>query len=404
MSTEVYGTDAGGNLVVRRVLLRVATGPNAGDTLPLQQGTVLIGTGPGADLRLTDGRVSRSHVELAMTRRGIGVKDLGSTNGTFVGTTQISAVVIQPPAAIRLGETRIDIIPDDLPAPAVNDERDGFGAMVGASRAMRSLFGLMARVAPTDVSVLIEGEPGVGKSAAAAAIHGASPRARADLVVVDFAASNDAASVERAVAEAARGTLLLERVDLLHRDTALALLASLDRAERDGRDVRTLSTSATDTRALLERGALPRELFFHLAGVRVVIPPLRERPEDVSVIVRAIAAGVHQAGDVALSAAETLRLRAHELPGNVRELRSLVEEAILVSRTPDDAHPGYIAPAAPTEASSFKDAKDRVLAAFEREYLRNLLERHDDNLSAAAREAGVVRHHLLALAKKHGLR
>jgi DNA-binding NtrC family response regulator len=223
--------------------------------------------------------------------------------------------------------------------------------------------------------------------------------------VVDFASLVDVAALEATVARAAGNTLLLERIDLLHRDAALALLASLDAAERDGRDVRPISTSVTDVRSLLERGALPRELYFHLAGVRVVIPPLRDRPEDVSTIVRAIAAGVHQAGDVAFSAAETMRLRAHELPGNVRQLRSLVEEAILMSRTPDDAHPGYVAPAAPDPPeSSFKDAKERVLAAFEREYIRRLLERHDDNLSSAAREAGIVRHHLLALAKKHGLR
>ncbi len=404
MGTEVYGTDAGGNLVLKRVQIRVASGPDAGATQSLAQGTLLIGTGAGADLRLTDGRVSRAHVELAMTRRGIGVRDLGSTNGTYAGTTQISAAVLQPPAVIRMGETRIEILPDDLPAPAVSEEREAFGAMVGTSRAMRSLFGLMSRVAPTDVSVLIEGEPGVGKTAAAAAIHAASPRSDTEVVVLDFAASPDPIAIDRAVQTASGGTLLLERIDLLHRDAALALLAALDAAERDGRDVRTLSTSGTDTRMLLERGALPRELFFHLAGVRIVIPPLRERPEDVSAIVRAIAAGVHQAGDVALSAAETLRLRAHELPGNVRELRSLVEGAILTSRMPDDGEPRYIAPAAPTEAASFKDAKDRVMAAFEREYLRNLLERHDDNLSAAAREAGIVRHHLLALAKKYGLR
>jgi DNA-binding NtrC family response regulator len=407
--TEVYGTDAGGTLVVRRVRVRVSEGPDRGAEVLLDKGTRVIGSGPAADLRLNDRRVSRAHVELALTHGGVRVKDLGSTNGTFVGTSRIESLVLQPPATVKVGQSRIELVPDDLPARDLPSDRDRFGGLVGESEAMRRIFGILERVAASDVPVLLEGEPGVGKTEAAIAIHRASARASGPLEILDLArAGGDPSAIERAFADAEGGTIVLERLDHLHGEASRVLLPLLDECERRERHVRPLATSVADTRPLVERGALSRSVYFHLAGVRVVIPPLRERPEDVPVVVRHVAAGIHHEGGVALNAAEVLRLRAHELPGNVRELKKLVEHAIVVSAAEAAATPGaperLARAVADADSMSFKDAKEKVLDAFEREYVRGLLERHDGNLSSASREAGIVRHHLLALARKHGLR
>jgi DNA-binding NtrC family response regulator len=388
----------------------VTEGPSRGAEVLLDKGTRIVGTGPAADLRIDDRRASRAHAELALTHGGVRVRDLESTNGTFVGTSRIEAVVLQPPASLRVGQSRIELLPDDLPVPEVQSRRSSFGGLVGESDEMRRIFGILERVSKTEVPVLLEGEPGVGKTAVAVAIHQASPRAAGPLEVVDLArVGGDPRALADAFAGAHGGSLLVERIDHLHGETSRALLPLLDEIERGMRDVRLLSTSVTDTRPLVERGALSRSVYFHLAGVRIVIPPLRERPMDVPALVRHVAAGIHLHGGVALAADDVIRFHAHELPGNVRELEKLVEHAIAMSADegtdPNDGAASRIAPqAADHSGMSFKDAKERVLDAFEREYVRNLLDRHDGNLSAAAREAGIVRHHLLTLARKHGLR
>lgn len=403
--TEVYGSAAGGGLVLRRVRVRVVAGPDEGAEVLLDKGSRVIGSGPSADLRLDDRRVSRAHVELVLVHGGVRVRDLGSTNGTFVGSSRLESVVVVPPATVRLGRTRVELSPDDLPMGDLRSQRASFEGLVGDSDAMRRIFAILERVAPAHVPVLLEGEPGVGKTATAHAIHAASPRGGRPLVVLDLGAAEvSEASCRRAFDDAQGTTLLVERLDLAGRDQVRSLLPLLDACEHGTRDVRVVTTSSRDVQSLVEIGLLDRSLYFHLAGVRLVIPALRERVEDIPALVHQIAAGLHLEGGLALSVTEAARLRAHELPGNVRQLRNLVEEAIVLSRSSPGAPPAAAPVAGSLEGVTFKDAKQQVVGAFEREYVRSLLERHDGNLSAAAREAGVVRHHLLALARRHGLR
>jgi DNA-binding NtrC family response regulator len=394
---SIVGTDSGGALVVRRVRVVVSRGADRGTERMLAEGTLVVGSGPSADLVLADRRVSRVHAELALDVTGVRVRDLGSRNGTYVGETRVEAAVVQPRASIRLGDTTLDLQSADVPSQ-VDPDRTRFGAMVAASGAMRRVLGVLERVAASDVPVLIEGETGVGKTVAAEALHRASRRAGRPMQVLDLSTSPGPEAVRGAFASAVGSSLVIEGLDLAPGRVAAAIARALDDRDAGALDVRTIATSRQDARSLLQLGALRRDVYFGLAGVHVVIPPLRERREDVRGLVRHLAATLG-AGGFGLSARDLEPLRAHAFPGNVRQLRRIVEEAVTSERATRDA-----APSRRPDAAQYKQQKERLVSAFEREYVRDLLERHDGNLSRAAAEAGLGRNHLLEMARKHGVR
>ncbi len=404
-STGVLGTDAGGNLVVRRVIVRVVSGPDRGKEVALEHGTLLVGSHPEADLVLTDGTVSRYHAELALMPEGVRVRDLKSTNGTFVGDSRIEAAVVAPGSEVRLGRTRVEMLPADVPMPEAPSERVSFGRLVGAARSMRQLFGLLEKVAATDAPVLLYGEPGVGKSEAARAIHEASARSRGAYVELDLRGTVGAHAIGDEIARADRGPVVLDHVVEAPVAIQDALAMALDRRERGVIDVRPIAIAATDLRDRVEAGALRRDLWFSLASLRVLVPPLRERREDLPRLVRDL---VQSTGypDVGLTAAELGMLRAHDFPGNVRELRRMIEQTLLRSERashPPPA-PGGVQVTEDLVQLPFKEAKEKLLDVFEARYIEALLQRHGGNVSRASQEAGVDRNHLARLAKKHGLR
>jgi len=405
--TGVLGTDAGGSLVLRRVRVRIVSGDDRGQEAMLEGGTLTLGSHADADLVLSDRSVSRYHAELALLTEGVRVRDLKSTNGTFVGSSRVESVVLVPAAEIRVGRTRIELLPADVPAPDVPSEHTRFGLLAGATPAMRRLFGILERVASTDVPVLLEGEPGVGKSEAARSLHDASLRAEGPFEVLDVGASNPPGAVEQAFARSVGGTLVLERLDQVSAPVAADLVAALERREQGGLDVRVVATSRSDMRARVEAGAAPRDLYFHVASVRVVIPPLRERIDDLPRLVRQLTSSLGY--DVTLSSADLAPLRTHDFPGNVRELLRIIEQTLVRSGRASQPPPPPGAAAGPglsddLSHAPFKEAKERLVDAFEREYVARLLERHDGKLSRAAEEAGLDRNYLSRLAKKHGLR
>jgi DNA-binding NtrC family response regulator len=402
--TNVLTTSTGGELVLRRVRVRVLSGESRGREALLTGGTMVIGSHPEADLVVTDPTVSRHHVELALLAEGVRVRDLKSTNGTFVGSSRIESVVVVPAAEIKVGKTRLELTPADVPAPEAPSERTRFGTIVGATPMMRRAFGVLERAAAGDVPVLIEGEPGVGKSEAARSLHDASARAPGPYVVLDAGGDVEPRTVEHAFRAAVRGTLVLDRVDEVPAPIATALVSALEARERGELDVRPIGTSRTDLRARVEAGAAPRDLYFHVASVRVVIPPLRERLDDVPLLVRDLVSSLGYEG-VQLSPAELAPLRGHDFPGNVRELRRIVEGTLTQSGGgPPPVDELWTDMTEELVRLPFKEAKDKLVASFEREYVERLLERHGGNVSRAAAEAGVDRNHLARLARKHNIR
>ena len=417
---------------VRLVAARVEAGPDAGAAVDGGARVVTVGASPDCDLRLTDPTVSRYHLEVRHAADGLALVDLGSTNGTWVGTTRIERATVAPGTRVRLGATTLVV--DDAgarPAPATGEALPG---VIAHSAPMRDVVALARKLALVSTSVLLEGETGVGKEVVARAIHDAGPRRDRPFVVVDcgslpatliasqlFGHEKGAftgADARRpgAFERAAGGTVFLDEIGELPLDLQPALLGVLERhrftrvggAEPIDVDVRVLAATHRDLRGEVNAGTFRADLYFRLAVARLAIPPLRERGDDLEPLVAALAerfTGV--SGDNPLAHAMPA-LRRQRWPGNVRELRNVVEAALVLGQLPGEPGGAPTTTAPPDDAAAplpaYRDAKAAALTGFEREYLARLLAATGGNVSAAARLAQMDRPYLIQLLRRHGLR
>ncbi|MEZ4452987.1 MAG: sigma 54-interacting transcriptional regulator [Nannocystaceae bacterium] len=432
--------DARGVVALRRRPLRltVTAGPDRRRSGEFVGDRLVVGTHEGCDFVLTDPTISRQHLEITLAPAGYVLTDLDSRNGTFLGDVRIREVIVERPVKLTIGATTLHLQPlaDAVDLPLVAADR--FGPLLGRSPAMRRLFEVLTKIAPSDATVLLTGESGTGKEVAARAIHEASPRRDRPFVVVDCAGlppslieselyghvrgafTGAARARDGAFASADGGTLLLDELGELPLELQTRLLGALERrqvqpigADRPRAvDVRVIAATHRDLRKEVNRGAFRADLYFRLAVVQVHLPPLRERPEDVPVYVEAMLAEWAEAGASAPIDAETLaRLQSHPWPGNVRELRNTVERALLLGElsTPagepeEGAHPSLADAGAVDPAIPFKVAKAALIERFERAYVEAQLRACGDNISAATRAAGVDRVYMLRLLDKYGLR
>jgi two-component system, NtrC family, response regulator GlrR len=429
-----------GTLKERKYVISIISGPDAGKSLPID-GSIKVGSHPQAQVLLTDTAVSRYHVELTGRPDGVLVKDLESTNGTYLGGTRINEVIVEDEAVLTIGKTqlRISMAEQDLGLPAA---QSSFGSAIGASAAMRQLFGILDRVSPTDSTVLLLGETGTGKEVMAESIHHKSKRSRNPFVVVDCGAvaptlieselfghvrgSFTGAVGDRngAFIEADGGTIFLDELGELPLDLQPKLLRVLESGavRRVGEDkyrrvdVRVIAATHRNLEKEIEAGRFRRDLFYRLAVVNVSVPPLRDRLDDIPQLTSYF---VHKMGrgDFELPRGLLQRFAAYHWPGNVRELRNLVERALAgadvdpgVGSIPIAEVPTGGAMARPLGASDnitdlpFKEAKERLIEGFTREYLESLLQKCDGNISKMAREAGIARNYVHRLVTKYGLK
>ncbi|RMH38021.1 MAG: FHA domain-containing protein [Deltaproteobacteria bacterium] len=440
-TAQLYTDADTGMLRERTYRLVVAEGPDRGLEQILTAGTTLVGTHPNNEVVLSDKTVSRYHLELQLRADGLQIRDLDTTNGTLHGGTRVGSIVITGAARLRLGKhTFVDLEPVDETVDLPEFQGDRFGDVLGASVAMRRLFGLLARTAPTDATLLIEGETGTGKEAIAEAVHRHSARAGGPFVVVDCGAipreliaselfghvkgsfTGAAADKTGLVAAADGGTLFLDEIGELSLELQPQLLRVLEKREvrrvgdtRGQRvDIRIIAATHRDLRAMVREGTFREDLYFRLAVVRAVVPPLRERIEDVPMLALHFARHFGR-GDIALPPALLDELRAHDWPGNVRELRNVVERALslgtsgLAAAAHAPAGPPDPVPTDPAHDPAildrpFKDAKSELIERFERAYLEHLLAKHRGNISRAAADAGIDRNYIHRLVKKYGMR
>src|ERR1043165_9789887 len=188
MIVSTRPTEAGGARAGRRVPVGVGAGPAKGASWDGRKERCAIGSHPSNDLVIDDDTVSRFHCELAIAGALVRVRDLGSRNGVTSAGIRIADASVGGGAVLALGHTSIKVTVDDDITEIAASQRTSFGGLIGASEAMREVFSQLETVAPSDATVLIEGETGTGKEGAAEAIHDASARAAGPFVVVDCSA------------------------------------------------------------------------------------------------------------------------------------------------------------------------------------------------------------------------
>ena len=448
--TQLLTDDASGLLVERSFRLHVVSGPDQGKLHMLDEGTTMVGTHADNDLVLTDATVSRYHLEIRVRRDGIEVRDLDTTNGTKHGGAKIGQVVLTGATRLRLGKhTEVDVEPIDTSVELGDWQGDRFGDVLGTAEPMQRLFSLLAKAAPTEATILLQGETGTGKEAVAEAVHRASRRAKGPFVVVDCGSIpheliaselfghvkgsfTGAGADKTGLIEAAnKGTLFLDEIGELALDLQPQLLRVLDRRQvrRVGEthsidvDIRVIAATHRDLRAMVKAGEFREDLYYRLAVVATQVPPLRERTADIPALAAWFADKMGR-GSFAQSPALIDQLMRHDWPGNVRELRNVVERALslgdsstigMLGELAEAGHtPAAAAPALPRDDQRrgsdptmlelpFKEAKAQLVEAFERDYLVALLARHHGNISRAAAEAGIDRNYIHRLVKKYNL-
>ena len=418
---------ADGRLVRCAARVTVRHGPDAGAQAVTGVGPLVIGTHPSADLRLSDDTVSSRHASVEASEDAIVVIDLGSKNGTRLHGALIGEARLSEQTELVLGTTVVTIAPADVEVTLSDGRSAAFAELVGDSEPMRKARALLERVAATSTPVLLVGPSGTGKDTAAQCLHRAS--GRSVFVTVDGAISPSTAESELfghargaftgasgdregLLAAADGGTLYLDEPSDLPRELQTRLLRFLEtravRAVGGDRervvDVRVVTALRRDPGELERAGELRKDLRHRLEVVRVDLPALSERPEDVPAIVRAL---LEREGrpDALPGDAVMAELARAPWPGNVRELRNVLQRALLLEGGfPESEQIGAPVVAGATYEMQWKDARNRVLAAFEREYIERLLDRCGGNVSRAADEAGVQRSYMHRRIRALGVR
>jgi DNA-binding NtrC family response regulator len=449
-------------LHLRKIGLEVVGGPDAGKSAEFDHDVIRIGASDGNHFLLTDTTVSRRHSEITRTPEGLVLRDLGSTNGTFLGQVRIKEVYLGENRAFRVGNTTVEFALLDEVIDIVPTRETRFENIVGQSVAMRETFAILDRVARTELTVMVTGETGTGKELVSRAIHQRSNRRNGPFVVFDCGAVarnlieselfghergafTGAVQSRAGVFEQANGgTIFIDELGELPLELQPALLRVLEQREvrrvgdRKVRsvDVRVLAATNRDLQQLVKEGKFREDLYYRLAVVEVELPALRERIEDLPMLVEHLLRTAQFDHHVRGVTPDVLQLlRDYNWPGNVRELRNTLlraipfcegdlidmqalPEALRASQTvavdPGDHHlddaslsgggAGLDGLRLPQGDLSLREAKDQLIDAFERKYLEDLLERCEGNLSKAARNAGVDRKTIARMLKRHGIK
>jgi transcriptional regulator with GAF, ATPase, and Fis domain len=495
-----------GIVLSRRRFPSISWSDAAGKHDAFVQKRMVVGAAAAADLVIDDPTVSRIHAELEPKADGLVIRDLSSRNGTMVNGVSARETILRADGEVRLGTTVIAVdYANAVVAPVELWPNDAFHYMVGRSPVMKELFALLARVARTDASILITGETGTGKEVVARSVHEASTRSKGPFVVVDCAALPEnlldaelfghskgafTGAVQAragAIESADGGTVFIDEVGELPLTMQPKLLRVLEQrtVRRVGEafhrpvNVRFVTATHRDLLSMVSRGEFREDLYFRMCVLPVKIPPLRERPEDIELLVSHFLKGER------LSPEFIAELSKLPWRGNVRELRNFVERAralgedkvaqiqtrstttnafgdeevptshamprtratlpppssraipSLVDPADDDiggttpidvlaelrasigVHPtdlGQPPEAAPSASTplptatasleyggSFKTFRERWIEIGEREYLKQMLAKHDRNVGAVTTEAGVDRTYIYRMMRKHGL-
>jgi transcriptional regulator with GAF, ATPase, and Fis domain len=435
---------------LRKSRLVVEEGPEKGKRIDIASERMTIGESVICDLTLNDTAVSGTHCEIIAKENGFLLRDLGSANGTWVAGVRVREAWLEPGMPLRIGRTvlRFEHGPGTIEIEL--SRREKFYELIGHGVRMREIFAVLEKVAASDLTVLVRGETGTGKELVARAIHRASKRAQRPLIVQDCSAIpanliesilfghergsfTGAADRKRGCFEVADGgTLFLDEIGELDISLQPKLLRVLETREvqRVGGtrmipvDVRVVAATNRDLRQMVNDGTFREDLYYRLTVVEVDLPSLRERTEDIPALAaqfleESAKRGQREGASFSITEDAMTKLQAYPWPGNVRELKNTIERAVSLAdgtelgmhdlmpasqKTPPIVFPGGTAEQFVDNDIPFKDAKQRIVDAFEAQYLKAVLDKHGDNISRSARAAGLTRYHLRELAKRYGLR
>jgi DNA-binding NtrC family response regulator len=425
----------------------VLKGTQRGKEYVISSDVIRIGKVDENDLVLPEETVSRVHCEILRDQKGHLLRDLHSTNGTFLDGAEIREAYIRAGSVITVGTVQLKFQPFEERIEILPSDKEALGELVGKSLKMREIFGLVERIAPTEATVLIEGETGTGKDLAARTIHSLSKRAAKPFVIVDCGAVagtlieselfghekgafTGATTTRQGAFEMAHGgTIFLDELGELSLDLQPKLLRVLEQREirRVGGnrtikvDIRVIAATKQDLQKEVAKGKFREDLYFRLSVVPIHMPSLRERKEDIPLILRTILQRMAKEGTEprAVDDAAVNSLLAHDWPGNVRELRNVLERGVYLSTGMSvEAAPVKLVSMPGSGASeadpmgplphfdanrSYRDNKEQWENEFEKRYLAWLMQRAQGNISRAAREADMDRKYLHKLLKKHAI-
>ncbi|MBX3215848.1 MAG: sigma 54-interacting transcriptional regulator [Labilithrix sp.] len=438
-------------------LVGVVNAPSGNWIVPLpEKSHFIVGRSSECDVSIPDGAVSRRHLRVHVGTE-LAIEDIGSANGTTYDAKPLrpyERTVIELGHPINLGGATLfihaahGIVAPSRPARVTR--RPAPAAEVVRDDALRRIYDLLPTIAPSPLSVLVLGETGVGKEVFADAIHRASARASGPFLKINCAALPEsilegelfgyergafsgAITARPGLFEAANeGTVFLDEVGELTPPTQAKLLRVLESGEvmRLGSrspthvDVRFVAATNRDLASLVAKGAFRADLFYRLEGVRVEIPPLRERTDDIIALAEFFITRLANRMSLAapsLSPGARDLLRDYGWPGNVRELRNVVERAVVMNPKVTELDESHLVTygftsrptlvpdsrtqtatsivAAPPEGDDLQSALESV----ERKAIVEALEKTGGNQSAAARLLKMGRHALIARIETYGL-
>jgi len=416
---------------------------------PFDRRLIFIGSAPDNDFVCEHPTASRVHARLEFDGAGFVLRDLASKNGTWVDGVRVREAYLTSTARLKFGQFDVLFTLDEDKVQVELTRAERLGRLLGRSPQMREIFALIPRVAKAQVPVLIEGESGTGKELVAEAIHQHSTRSHKPLVIFDCSAVpadlaeselfghvrgafTGATHTRPGVFEQANGgTLFLDEIGELPLDLQPKLLRALEKGEfkpvgdntRKTSDVRVIAATNRQLDREVEAGNFREDLYYRLAVIKMRLPALRQRPEDIPLLVEHFLAS-SGATDVQVGWETMRRLQSHPWPGNVRELKNYVDRAVVLAENGrletrhlssrglknqaveavDLGGDGERLQLGVDIDLPFKDAKSRLLDAFETRYWARLLERTTGNISEAARRGGIHRKSLEYIVKKLDLK
>lgn len=453
-STKITYVDGRPQMLhIRKAHLVKNPGTDTQEEFTFDQAVITIGSNPENDICVTDDTVSRYHCRINQVDEVYVIHDLGSTNGTFLNGVRITEAFLDPGLILAIGDIQIRFNPIDEQIPVTPIMSEEFGGIVARSKKMREIFGILEKVAPTTATVVLEGETGTGKEVVAQTIHNLSKRADKPFVVFDcgavpeslieselfghekgaFTGANHARKGLFELADG--GTIFLDELGELTYDLQPKLLRVLEQREirRVGGNqsipinVRIIAATNRTLADEVDKGRFREDLFYRLSVVSLELPPLRDRPDDIPLLLRHF---LHTKPFNRKSDSEELiiknitpealeKLTTFNWPGNVRQLLNVVERSISFAsgdtftlddipqsiKQPVEPKPSPVVPPQNVESPNapFKRAKEKIISDFEKNYLVKLLTFHNGNITQAAREADIDRKYFRKLMTKHGI-